>query len=236
MDLLYVLGSGTAWQDNELRYSLRSACRHLPHGKVVVVGERPTWLTGITHIPAQDRYPFPVRNTLHKLNVAIDSGLLADRFVLMNDDFLLLRPFDPTAPAVVSGTLQQRITAGPVGADPHYHLLKEHLPKLRALGIPEPLDYDLHHPLPMDTTAVAHMLATCGGSGHLYPWRTYYGNLAKVPAVLGVDVKMRVHFRMPHHAQAAMSFDDGVATDVGFQAWCGVRWPLASPYEVLVGT
>jgi hypothetical protein len=55
MDLVYVLGSGSRWGDNELRYSLRSVEKHLKgYNNVYLVGDKPDWVRNVTHIPKQD--------------------------------------------------------------------------------------------------------------------------------------------------------------------------------------
>lgn len=231
MDLLYIVGPFSGWADNELRYSLRSVARHLPHERLVIVGHLPAWVRGAVHVPAWDIHEHPVANTLHKLQVAVESGVLGEHFLLMNDDFLLLRDMDADDPAVVCGTLQQRITQGPIGADPYYDLLNAAMRRLRKAGIEEPLNYDVHAPLPMHCTGVRAMLKRWGRSGALYAWRSVYGNMNMVPAQLGVDRKQRHVFRVPEDDEGVMSPGEAVAQLPAFQAWCAARWPVACAYE-----
>jgi hypothetical protein len=55
IDVVYTLGTESSWQDNELRYSLRSLERNFPDlGRVWIVGHKPAWLTGVVHIPMAD--------------------------------------------------------------------------------------------------------------------------------------------------------------------------------------
>jgi hypothetical protein len=77
----------------ELKYSLRSACANLTFDKVVIVGDEPVGLKDIVHI--HHRGPFGKHvNCFSKLQRAIDSPTVSDPFVLMNDDFFILRPFE----------------------------------------------------------------------------------------------------------------------------------------------
>ena len=56
-DVVYFLGSESANQDWELRYSLRSIARNfLDLRKVFIVGHKPRWLTGVEHLAVPDRY------------------------------------------------------------------------------------------------------------------------------------------------------------------------------------
>lgn len=233
MDLFYPLGPGSKWEDNELRYSLRSVQRYMPHTNVVIAGYLPPWITGVGHVPAGDRWSSGVRNTLHKLELAVNSGLLSERFTVLNDDFLLLRDFDADAPTTVWGTMQQRVTDGPRGADPYYDVLVSGMKLLRAQGIEEPLNYETHVPLVMECTKVRTMLQRFGSASTrtVYPWRSVYGNLFHVPAVLGTDVKQRREFHLPPATQGLLSMDDDVAMDASFQQWCALRWMTPSRYE-----
>ncbi len=94
MNILIPLGSGSVWQDNELRYALRGVEKHLKgFGEVVIVGEKPSWLTNVIHIPAEDRWQACYRdfNIYNKIRLAIDSYSLGEEFLFMNDDHFLLQ-------------------------------------------------------------------------------------------------------------------------------------------------
>ena len=48
IDVVIPLGTGSRWQDNELRYCLRSIEKNLSGvNEVVIVGEKPKWLTNV---------------------------------------------------------------------------------------------------------------------------------------------------------------------------------------------
>lgn len=109
IDVVYVLGRGSRWEDNELRYSLRSIEKHLKDfGKVWIVGEKPAWVTNVNHIPATDPYRVPDTNILYKLKIACNNAEISDTFLFMNDDHFLLHNFNTeTFPFYYSGTLEQ---------------------------------------------------------------------------------------------------------------------------------
>lgn len=94
MDIVYILGTGSRFNDEEIRYSLRSL-KNLPHDKVFVIGEKPDFFSDeIRHIPAQDPFDVKQQNAFHKLSIACDTEEISDDFVLMNDDFFILNPID----------------------------------------------------------------------------------------------------------------------------------------------
>jgi radical SAM superfamily enzyme YgiQ (UPF0313 family) len=94
LDVVYVLGTGSNWDDNELRYSLRSLERNLSGLRsVYIVGHKPEWVQNVVHIPAEDPYGRNKDgNMIHKLLVACERDELSDVFISISDDQLLLSP------------------------------------------------------------------------------------------------------------------------------------------------
>lgn len=233
-DILCLVGSVSPWHHEELRYSLRSLCQYLPHRKMVVVGHAPGWLTGAEHIWCEDRHHMPVRNTLRKLQLAVESGLLASSgFVLWNDDFYLLRRWHADAPALADGTLRQRVAQRGFATPDHEQLLAHTLKMLEAAGFPDALNHDVHRPLTMHPGKVLEMLDRFGRASvrNVYAWRSAYAALHGIPSELAPNTKQRGHFLPPGEDADLFSASDAVVRQAEFQAWCGVRWPVASPYE-----
>lgn len=55
VDVVYILGKGSKWRDNEIRYSIRSLVKHLKgFDKIFIAGECPSFLQNVIHIPVQD--------------------------------------------------------------------------------------------------------------------------------------------------------------------------------------
>jgi len=104
LDVVYPLASGnhgrkvlgSKWDNNELRYSLRSLEKYLPRlGKVFVVTEHlPDWLTGVEHIHAKDEHRHNKdANLIDKVLLACESGV-SDTFIRLSDDQCLLQEWD----------------------------------------------------------------------------------------------------------------------------------------------
>ena len=92
-DVVYVLGNGSGWADNELRYSLRSLETYLTDlGTVYVIGSKPKWLTGVVHYPFPDTHICKERNIMLKLAYACGHPELSKTFLHCHDDHFALAP------------------------------------------------------------------------------------------------------------------------------------------------
>jgi len=91
LPVLIPLGNGSIWQDNELRYSLRSIAQFISHSEIIVIGHKPNWLTNVTHIPAKDEYGF-INSAKNIHNKILQSPV--EDFILWNDDYFALQPIN----------------------------------------------------------------------------------------------------------------------------------------------
>jgi FkbM family methyltransferase len=91
IDVVYALGTGSAWQDNELRYSLRSLEKYATDlGRVFIVGHKPDWLQNVVHIPHDDIHKHNKdANIIDKVRAAIAAGC-SERFIFASDDQCLM--------------------------------------------------------------------------------------------------------------------------------------------------
>lgn len=96
MDILYIVGNGSKWGNNELRYSLRSIDMH-GHGidNVYLVGCRPDFVRSNVHfIPCADPYERKHKNIMHKIRYAIENSDIADHFLISSDDHFYNKDVD----------------------------------------------------------------------------------------------------------------------------------------------
>lgn len=89
MDIVYIVKQN--WDNDELRYSLRSL-DNIKHDRVFIVWHKPYWCQNVIHIPAQDPYKIKSLNALHKIKIACENEKVSEDFILMNDDFYILEP------------------------------------------------------------------------------------------------------------------------------------------------
>ncbi len=96
VDIIYPIGKGSKWNNNELKYSLRSLEKHGKSlGRVFITGDCPDFLSDeIVHTPCEDSYSYGVINTNEKILHTLRSHDVSDNFVFMNDDFFLLKDVD----------------------------------------------------------------------------------------------------------------------------------------------
>ena len=96
MDILYVVGTGSEWDNNELRYSLRSIAKNGKNiGRVFLVGYKPEWVNdAVIHIPCDDPYGQPHKNILHKVLTAAYHSSIGSHFIISSDDHYYMRPTD----------------------------------------------------------------------------------------------------------------------------------------------
>lgn len=176
--LAYIVRPGSS--NPELRYSLRSMWRHVPHSEVVIVGYCPPWLRNVRAIPVeQSPYARDKRaNALRNLTALAARG--GHEFVLMNDDFFALRAVASPPSRVHRGGLAelaaQREAARP-GSE-HGEVLRNTDRLLRDAGIERPLAYETHTPMHMTAQALALALDYGDRLGsHLFAPRSILGNL-----------------------------------------------------------
>jgi hypothetical protein len=95
MDAVYMLGTGSRRNNEELGYSLRSLAKFCPWvERVFIVGECPSWVTGVTHIPCGDPYTdCKDANLIRKILKVCPH---TTDFLCCSDDQLVTRPSEPS--------------------------------------------------------------------------------------------------------------------------------------------
>ncbi len=186
----YPLGRGSKWDDNELRYSLRSLEKHTKDPEVTIVGCAPEWLnlSKVQYIPL----PEPSGGRLFRVGAKLMAALpyLPDSFIYQNDDYFLMEPienFETIYIGTMRQTLAMEMNAG------HYSVhVKGQQDTIEALidYCKEPLDYDAHAPMPMSRDLVLYCATT-------FPFwkdmqlKCIYGNYLEVGGVQGPNAKCR---------------------------------------------
>ena len=95
-DILYIVGSGSEWNNNELRYSLRSIAKNGRNiGRVFLVGYKPDWVSDeVIHIPCGDPYDRKHKNILNKVVYAMEHSDIGSHFLISSDDHYYMMPTD----------------------------------------------------------------------------------------------------------------------------------------------
>ena len=182
MDFVYICKPG---DNEELRYSIRSVLYSFPDAKIWVVGGKPNWYSG-NHIPVNQNH-HKYANAINNLQAICDSYDISEEFVLMNDDFFIIKKID-TINHFYNGLLSTKINKYTKITGSSMYIKKLILTRTRLIeyGIDNPLDYELHIPMVMEKQKLKNIIMK-------YPsclWRSMYGNIYSVGGSEMEDVKI----------------------------------------------
>lgn len=139
MDVAYPIGTGSKWQNNELRYSLRSL-KNIVHDRVFIIGHKPEFVQNVIHIPFPDKHILKDSNIISKL-LRVCYEDISEDFWFVSDDQLFLRPFPH------EGELTIAFNVGEIkrGDSSWSHTKFNTADYLKRQGLPY-LNYDTHTP------------------------------------------------------------------------------------------
>ena len=180
MDLVYICGPG---DNEELRYSIRSAVKNLKFDNLWVVGGKPNWYLGNYIKVAQNKSKYA--NARNNLRAICNSSKISNSFILMNDDFYITNKVD-NVPYMHGGLLADKIKKyeNLTGNTRYVLMLKRTLLSLSRRFKKDILDYELHVPMVMEK----EKLLTIIDLPDL--WRSRYGNTFDVEGIEMDDVKV----------------------------------------------
>lgn len=195
--------------NEELRYSIRSVEKNAPVRNVWVVGGKPEWYTGnfIPTKPIGNAY----ENVRNNLRHVLATPEISEDFVLMNDDFFIIRNVNSVS-LYYGGLLSNRYREHQelVGPNFYANFLRKTDTVLKQMGIREPLNYELHVPMPFNKTKLAETI------DQRFSIRSFYGNMHGLGGEdIVKDVKIYSHVSF---VASSSSLDNGtpfVSTEDG---------------------
>lgn len=144
MDVLYILGKGSPFNNEELKYSLRSLERYGQNiDRLIIVGEKANFLdySKVVHVPFNESGVKDYR-IASKILHACTTGTVTGDFLFCNDDFFFMKPFDCNAfPYYHQGSLYHGESS--TGYSDHLKLTRDYL---KSKGKPT-LHFDVHCPI-----------------------------------------------------------------------------------------
>lgn len=169
----------------ELRHSIRSLDNMTNwNGQIFISGDKPDWLTGVTHIPVSKDGTTIMHDAEERVLAALEDERLPEVFIFMNDDIFCCEKTE------VKNYHNATDTRGPI----FYRKAKElTLKKLNKYGIDDPLDYDIHTPMIMtkeNRKKVSAMIRPSLRGIPMLP-RTIYGNLFYTESIPYEDKKTK---------------------------------------------
>jgi hypothetical protein len=226
MDYVYICRPG---DNEELRYSIRSVLANAPEGNIWVVGDKPDWYSG-NHIyvnPKSSKYG----NARMNIEAILNSTEISERFVLMNDDFFIVKPvkeikyfYNGKMKNIIEALESRRGNAG------YLNLLRKTHQKLIRNRISNPLNYELHIPMVMEKEKLNKIFVQYS------LWRSPYGNIYKVGGEYMRDVKYHtnpVHKTSFHYLESDLPYLS--TEDDSFEEvlpYLENLFPNPSPYEL----
>lgn len=198
-DVVYVLGSGSPWNDNEIRYSLRSLEMFLRDmGEVYVVGQCPSWLTNVIHLPFSDRYTCKERNIMLKTAYACGHPDLSETFLSIHDDHFCLDFQSAGDIPNWCGTTLENL-ARSVTAGNHWKDAVVNTDRALQAGGFSTLNFDLHLPILFSKHEYPRVM-------DMYDWpgkqrgfvvKSLYANTMRVTPTRYHDMKVDKHHTLP---------------------------------------
>lgn len=220
MDIVYVVKECCI--NEELTYSLRSLS-NLPHNKVFIVGGCPHNLNRdeiihVSTVQSGNKY----KNTTNGLKTVCRDSRLSEDFILMNDDFFILKPIkDPVSELnLCRGTIKEVLekmrtrhnTDGPYMTSMHQTDVY-----LQDIGVKTPLSYELHIPMVLNKTKFLDIFSLLYiTDAQLIHKRSIYGNLYLTNSDKIDDVKVYRDFETPIGSDKFLSTED-------------ISWPKVKP-------
>ena len=220
MDVVYLIKNSQ--YNEELIYSLRSLV-NLPHDSVFLVGGCPCEIDG-TKVQAirLNQTGDKFKNTQNNLKFACEYVGISEDFILMNDDFFILKPIkDPVNELnLCRGTIQYVLDelVKRHGQDsPYMASMRQTMVYLQDLGYKEPLSYELHTPLVINKKKFLEVFsAPYIKSIKPGQQRSLYGNMFLRNSQKIKDVKVYRDFKTELGSDKFLSTEDN-------------SWPIVKP-------
>lgn len=190
IDVVYVLGTGSRFHNNEIRFSLRSIEKHLSnYRKIWIVGEHHPMLENVNFVPFPDKTSMSDTNIMHKVSHACQHPEITDDFLFFNDDHYLLADFDaPTFPYFYSKSMEEYLRRRP--QDGYRRRVKNTYKYLQSKGLPTKF-FDTHTPIIFNKAKFLEHVNTGPdwSSPTSFVVKSIYANSLNIEGVLRADWK-----------------------------------------------
>lgn len=194
IDVLYVLGHGSKWENNELKYSLRSLEKYGKNvGRVFVIGQDPGFLSAeVTVVHRPDAGKNKEHNIADHIAYAAAKLPITEHFLWINDDFFFLKDTDiATYPYYTAGELAQKVEGSQKSG--YRAALAQAEAQLKARRFPTK-NFEVHVPMIFSRAAMGKLGGWLSISSKLkfgMTWRSIYANVIGVkPGPAYKDVKI----------------------------------------------
>lgn len=235
MDILYPTKDRLAANGRELRWSLRSLCKHYPdHGQVILAGSKPDWCTGVRWVYATDDTPHHFINQCSKMLKALP--FIKKPFFAMSDDVMFLS--EPDERWRWCNTLKEHVDSlSENRAESDWYLTASRALLGGGWSMPNKLlNYSTHTPFRMTSPFAEEVFKTSIKSPTGYEPMTMYGNLFSGTnhSYKGRDVKVKTLNQLDGSLilkDRYLSSGGAVEKDPRYQAFLLELFPEPCKYE-----
>jgi len=224
LDIVYFVKDAPL--NEELRYSLRSVCKNMPHARVWIFGGLPRGIYPDVHIKIKQTGRTKWDKVRNMFIAACKNKELSEDFVLFNDDFFIMQPIDKIEP-LYRCSLENHIKVLAKGS--YRELLTTVMNDLKHKN-KTTLSYELHTPFLFNKKKLLKLIEN---TPDLHCTRTLYGNIYKIGGEKSADVKVfnsRPTFDYRHSKM--LSTDDSVM-NINNDVWRYIKksFPDKCEYE-----
>ena len=232
MDVVYLVKECPVCE--ELTYSLRSLEKNLHHDRVFIVGGCPQniYKGNVEYYPIRQGHN-KYKNTTNNLKIICKEEKLSEDFILMNDDFFILKPITEKDLNLCRGPVEDVLKdyKRRFGMNEYIRGMEQTEIYLKDLGVEKPISYELHIPLVMNKKNVLKMFELPYiDSLSVIHKRTIYGNLFCKDSEVVEDVKVIKDRFCPINSDKFLSCDDASWPRV--REYVGPLFPNKSKYEI----
>lgn len=195
LDLVYIVKPEE--KNEDLRYSLRSVAKFVPHEKIWIVGYKPSWIQNVNYISTVQKGT-KWDNSIINIIAACQSEQISDNFVLMNDDFFAIKPIKDLEYSInISlGSLATAVKKYEKASSQWKKAFKQVYDLLKELNIPEPYyNYESHTPLIINKQKYLEVMKLpevirFRKTSKVLHKRSLYKNIDKItPRIISRDIK-----------------------------------------------
>jgi hypothetical protein len=236
LDVVYRVRPGD--HASTLRYSLRSLS-NVPHGRVWIVGYKPTWVCNVGYLPTIQRESKWVNST-NNIRVACEDDRITEDFLYFDDDFFVMRRME-SIPTMHRGPIDDVIDyyrdAEYGGSSRYAFGMLETKEIMLALGLAQPLySYELHMPMTVNRVAMLECLRLAKRIARpdiqCLHKRTLYGNLNSLGGIQVEDCKIKDRFqRWDRGSDFLSTSPKSWMRSSEIRRFIRERFPIRSPYE-----
>lgn len=233
MEVLYILGNGTADRYNELKFSLRCLEKHTEHDKVVVLGENPRFNSSeLIYEYCREYNGNKEWRIYRKIFEACKRGLVKGDFLFMNDDHFFIKDVDlENYPYYAKGQLKRsnpnRFYQQSLVNTKEY--LEKHGKTTYHFDIHTPIIYNAKKFLELEPHFNESKKLSCG-----FVVKSIYGNWYDLTPTIIKDIKINRFNNEKYHEQIkdahVFSCSDS-GWRLGVKEWLNKNYPNKSKYE-----